>query len=45
LRFEADTEEELGRIKTVFRNQLKAVDSSLPVPFCHVGAPHDPESR
>lgn len=33
LRFEADTEEELERIKTVFRNQLKAVDSSLPVPF------------
>ncbi|WP_430930522.1 hypothetical protein, partial [Pseudomonas aeruginosa] len=26
-------EEELERIKTVFRNQLKAVDSSLPVPF------------
>ncbi|WP_238581511.1 hypothetical protein, partial [Pseudomonas aeruginosa] len=25
--------EELERIKTVFRNQLKAVDSSLPVPF------------
>ncbi|MGV8604234.1 hypothetical protein, partial [Pseudomonas aeruginosa] len=33
LRFRADTEEELERIKTVFRNQLKTVDASLPVPF------------
>ncbi|MNZ57204.1 Phosphomannomutase/phosphoglucomutase [compost metagenome] len=33
LRFEADTEAELERIKDVFRNQLKAVDPALTIPF------------
>ncbi|MDT4806041.1 phosphoglucosamine mutase [compost metagenome] len=33
LRFEADSEAELERIKDVFRNQLKAVDPALTIPF------------
>lgn len=33
LRFEADTQEELERIKEVFRTQLKAVDPALSLPF------------
>ncbi|MDF3932475.1 phosphomannomutase/phosphoglucomutase [Pseudomonas citronellolis] len=33
LRFEADSEAELERIKDVFRNQLKAVDPALAIPF------------
>lgn len=33
LRFEADTQEELERIKDVFRTQLKAVDPALSLPF------------
>ncbi|MEE9102858.1 MULTISPECIES: phosphomannomutase/phosphoglucomutase [Pseudomonas] len=33
LRFEADTQDELERIKDVFRTQLKAVDPALSLPF------------
>ncbi|WP_374439453.1 phosphomannomutase/phosphoglucomutase [Pseudomonas panipatensis] len=33
LRFEADSEAELERIKDVFRTQLKAVDPALNIPF------------
>ncbi|KJJ95235.1 phosphomannomutase [Pseudomonas sp. 21] len=33
LRFEADSQEELERIKEVFRTQLKAVDPALSLPF------------
>ncbi|CDF86968.1 Phosphomannomutase/phosphoglucomutase [Pseudomonas knackmussii B13] len=33
LRFEADSEAELERIKDVFRSQLKAVDPALTIPF------------
>ncbi|MGB2249199.1 MAG: phosphomannomutase/phosphoglucomutase, partial [Alcanivorax sediminis] len=32
-RFEGRDEEALQRMKTLFRNQLKAVDESLKVPF------------
>jgi len=33
LRFDADTPQALTRIQDVFRTQLKALDSSLPLPF------------
>ncbi|AGI26705.1 phosphomannomutase [Pseudomonas sp. ATCC 13867] len=33
LRFEADTQDELERIKDVFRTQLKAVDPAISLPF------------
>jgi phosphomannomutase/phosphoglucomutase len=33
LRFDADTPQALTRIQDVFRAQLKALDSSLPLPF------------
>ncbi|MEP7043821.1 MAG: phosphomannomutase/phosphoglucomutase [Dokdonella sp.] len=33
LRFDADTPQALARIQDVFRTQLKALDSSLPLPF------------
>ena len=33
LRFEADDNQHLDRIKTLFREQLKAVDNTLPVNF------------
>ncbi len=33
LRFEAETEEALERIKTIFKNQLQALDNAMQLPF------------